>query len=211
MKTDGIILDIDGTLWNSTDIVAEAWNEAIRSFGISETRVDGARLRGLFGRTMDAIAADIFPEMEEGRRLEILDACTKAEEEALERDPCDIFYPGVIDTIHALKEKGQRLFIVSNCQQGYIELVMQKGGFAACIADHLCFGDTGKGKDENIRLLVAKNGLKTPFYVGDTQGDSDAAAAAGVPFVFASYGFGDVSAYNGRIGAFAELMNLVSF
>ena len=27
MKTDGIILDIDGTLWNSTPIVAEAWNE----------------------------------------------------------------------------------------------------------------------------------------------------------------------------------------
>ncbi len=26
MKTDGIILDIDGTLWNSTPIVAEAWN-----------------------------------------------------------------------------------------------------------------------------------------------------------------------------------------
>ena len=29
MKTDGIILDIDGTLWNSTPIVAEAWNEII--------------------------------------------------------------------------------------------------------------------------------------------------------------------------------------
>lgn len=29
MKTDGIILDIDGTLWDSTPIVAKAWNEVI--------------------------------------------------------------------------------------------------------------------------------------------------------------------------------------
>lgn len=208
MQTDGILLDIDGTLWNSTDMVAEAWNEVFRERGIADTRVDGARLRGLFGRTMDAIAADIFPDMEEGRRLKILNACTAAEDRALENDPCDIFYPGVIETIRDLSTGGQKLFIVSNCQQGYIELCMAKGGFGACIADHLCFGDTGDGKAENIRTLVSRNGLKMPVYVGDTQGDADAAAAAHVPFVFASYGFGNVSACDVRISSFPELKQI---
>ena len=27
---DGIIFDVDGTLWDSTDTVAESWNTAIR-------------------------------------------------------------------------------------------------------------------------------------------------------------------------------------
>ena len=37
MKTDGIILDIDGTLWNSTPIVAEAWNEIIENREAADT------------------------------------------------------------------------------------------------------------------------------------------------------------------------------
>ena len=30
MKTDGIILDVDGTLWDSTPIVAGAWTRAVQ-------------------------------------------------------------------------------------------------------------------------------------------------------------------------------------
>ena len=45
-------------------------------------------------------------------------------------------------------------------------------------------------KAENIRLVVARNGLQHPVYVGDTKGDEEAAHAAGVPFVHAAYGFG---------------------
>ena len=34
--------------------------------------------------------------------------------------------------------------------------------------------------------------MKSPVYVGDTMGDFLSCRKAGVPFVFASYGFGDV-------------------
>ena len=39
---------------------------------------------------------------------------------------------------------------------------------------------------------MKKNHLKDVFYVGDTQGDADACKEAGIDFVFASYGFGEV-------------------
>ena len=70
--------------------------------------------------------------------------------------------------------------------------MLKTTGLAPYIKDHLCFGETQTPKGDTIRTLVARNGLKAPVYVGDTQGDADACKAAGVPFIFAEYGFGDV-------------------
>ena len=70
---------------------------------------------------------------------------------------------------------------------------------------------SGKNKDENIRLICDRNGLKAPIYVGDTQGDYDACKKVGVPFVWVSYGFGktDDDEYFARIDDFAELKKLI--
>ena len=87
------------------------------------------------------------------------------------------------------------LYIVSNCQCGYIEQFLRKTQLEAYIKDIECFGNTGKNKGENIRLLVKRNSLKAPVYIGDTKGDCDASKEAGVPFIFASYGFGNVTEY----------------
>ena len=53
------------------------------------------------------------------------------------------------------------------------------------IKDHLCFGETLVPKGETILMLMERNGLKEPVYIGDTQGDADACAYAGIPFIFA--------------------------
>ena len=61
MKTDGIILDIDGTLWDSTPIVAKAWNEVIAQRKDVPVRLTAKQLTGLFGRTLEVIADMVFP------------------------------------------------------------------------------------------------------------------------------------------------------
>ena len=43
------------------------------------------------------------------------------------------------------------------------------------------------------------------LYLGDTQGDLDACREAGVPFLFAAYGFGSVDASIPRIEALDDL------
>lgn len=55
---------------------------------------------------------------------------------------------------------------------------------------------------------MERNGLRDVVYVGDTQGDADACRDAGVPFVFAEYGFGDVPDAKVRIKAFPELLTM---
>ena len=45
-------------------------------------------------------------------------------------------------------------------------------------------------------------------YIGDTQGDYEATLEAGVPFLWAAYGFGTPAGYDARIDQFSDLLNL---
>ncbi|MGX8704387.1 MAG: HAD hydrolase-like protein, partial [bacterium] len=98
------------------------------------------------------------------------------------------------------------IFIVSNCQAGYIEAMLEATGLGAFVTDHLCPGDTGKAKAANICQIIDKYSLTDAVYVGDTAGDAKAAAAAGIPFIFAAYGFGEVTAPAGSISAPLDLL-----
>lgn len=206
-KIDSIILDVDGTLWDSTGIVAGAWTRAVRDCGHSGILVTPGMLRGLFGLTMSTIAARLLPQLSEEEQGRVMDLCCIYEHQALEADECRICYPDVGSTIRQLA-RTMRLFIVSNCQSGYIELFLEKTGLGPYITDIECYGNTGKGKADNIRLVVERNRLKAPVYAGDTQGDCDAAAAAGVPFVYAKYGFGQVDRCDYEIDRFSDLLAL---
>ena len=50
--------------------------------------------------------------------------------------------------------------------------------------------------------------MKNPIYVGDTNGDIEGARIAGIPFVYASYGFGDVESFDYKIDDISELLNI---
>lgn len=207
IKTDGIILDIDGTLWNTTGVVAKAWNKAIADCGFDADEVNASGLQKEFGKPMNVIADDLWPALSQEQKDLLMKQCCVREQEALKENHEDISYPAVRDTIKALAQKF-RLYIVSNCQSGYIELTMEKNKIADFIKDHECYGDTGLGKADNLRLLVRRNGIKAPVYVGDTQGDADACREAGVKFVWAGYGFGSVQEFAAKVDRFDQLLDL---
>ena len=60
-------------------------------------------------------------------------------------------------------------------------------------------------KGQNISLLMERNGIKSAVYVGDTEGDEKAARFAGIPFIWASYGFGKAKKPDGVIDDICEL------
>lgn len=189
-----IIFDIDGTLWNSTEVVAKGWRRAVKETGYSKCEITGSILKKEFGLPMNIIADHVFSDLkDEDKKVELLKLCCKYEHELLEENTEDISYPGIVAEIKSLAKK-YRIFIVSNCQKGYIELVCGKLGIKDCIEDHLCFGDTGLTKGETMKKLMEKNGLseKETVYVGDTAGDKAATEFAGATFVYAAYGFGEL-------------------
>ena len=202
---DGIIFDVDGTLWDSTDVVAIAYNLILEKY--TDTRVDGARLKQLFGKPMDVIFQSLIPDATEEERKDIVEQCLIAEEEQIE-EKHPVPYDGVKEMLQILSEK-YPLFIVSNCQCGYIEQFLRLTVNEKYITDTLCFGQTGTSKGQTILKLMEKNNLKHPVYVGDTQGDADACKEAGIPFIFAEYGFGNVKESDGRIAMPMELIKLI--
>ena len=206
MKYDSIILDVDGTIWDTTPVVAKAWNKAIAELFPQVPPVTADILKGQFGKTMDVIGRNLFGILNDQDQTILLDRCCVEEQLALEQNEEDITYPGVVETIRVLAEKVP-LFIVSNCQAGYIELVIKKLGISDYISDFECFGNNGLTKDKNIKLVMERNGLKAPVYVGDTQGDLEACKLAGVPFIWAEYGFGKVCEKDiaGKVKRFSEL------
>lgn len=207
-----LIFDVDGTIWNSTEIVAGAWQRAVRETGYSNVVVTPERLQQEFGKPMDVIADNIFTDVpEQSKKAEILELCCKYEQHFLHEDPCHITYPGVVEGMRRLAEE-KKLYIVSNCQKGYIELVMEKTGLGDCITDYDCFGNTGTCKGETILTVMRRNGLKPEecAYIGDTAGDEEAAGLAGIPFIFATYGFGEAKKPDMVIHDFTELFQKIS-
>lgn len=204
---DGIIFDVDGTLWDSTETVAKSWNKAIAENSDLDIRVDRDSLKSLFGKTMDEIYESLFPSLSRKEQERLGDLCFEYENSLLESRP-GILYPGVQETLLKLSKK-YKLFIVSNCQCGYIELFLKASGLSTVIKDHLCFGQTRTPKGDTIRTLMERNGLKTPLYVGDTMGDCQACRKAGIPFIFADYGFGNVPEAGVKIGSICELPDIL--
>lgn len=208
MKTDSIILDVDGTLWDSTSVVAKAWTRAVREGGCTDMTVTADMLKQLFGKTMKVIADQLLPQTDEKTRYHIMDICCEYEEKGLEEDESDLCYPGVIRTVKDLSQKCA-VCIVSNCQSGYIELFLKKTGLAPYVRDFECYGNTGKNKAYNIRFVAERNHFAQPVYVGDTQGDFEASKEADVLFVFASYGFGNTEGADAVIRTFEELNDVL--
>lgn len=207
-KFDAIILDIDGTIWNTTQIVADAWNKAIKNLGFNQNQLTAKILQSEFGKTMDTIANDLWPSLTNKEKSSLLKECCNQEHIAILQNTKSISYPKVVETIKKLSST-INFYIVSNCQDGYIELTMQKTGLTPFIKDFECFGRTKKDKAENILLIKNRNNLKNPIYVGDTQGDCDACKKANVPFIFAAYGFGKANSYFAKINSFEELVNFI--
>ncbi|MDE6073581.1 MAG: hypothetical protein K2F80_03180, partial [Muribaculaceae bacterium] len=83
-------------------------------------------------------------------------------------------------------------------------------GLAPYFTDTLTNGETGLDKDENIRLVVKRNNLKSAAYVGDIQRDSDAAHAAGIDMIHVTYGFGSCNDAQLSFDSFTDLTDYLT-
>jgi phosphoglycolate phosphatase len=202
---DGIIFDLDGTLWDSREVVAKAYNHVIADTTDLDVRVTADQLKSLFGKPIDEIFDILFPMLNEKNKETLKINSFKYKHDLIENEPC-FLYEGMVDGIKTLA-KNYKLFIVSNCQAGYIEAFLKATNLGEYIADFTCPGDTGLLKGDNIKLIMKRNDLKSPIYVGDTQGDADACKIANIPIIYASYGFGTVKSPDYVISKFNELLD----
>lgn len=207
-KFDSIIFDLDGTLWDSTANVALAWQHALNQVDYLNEDMTVDRVRSITGMTYDAIFDKLFPTLDAGQRKEVQSLCAVSELEILHTKGGEL-YPQLEETLKYLGAN-YKLYIVSNCQRGYIEVFLDLNDMHPYFLAHQCFGTKGNPKADNIKDIVNDHDLKAPVYVGDTMGDYSSATKAGVPFIFASYGFGVVpDGMVATVDSFSELMELL--
>ena len=203
---DAVIFDVDGTLWDSRKEVADSWRLLLSVRGIPSDHITPERLKKEFGKPMQAIGDSLFPDIPENERRSLCSDLCVFEVEYLKTHFPNV-YDGVPELFQALTEKGFPLFIVSNCQAGYIEDLLETSGLTGFVTDHLCPDDTGYDKAGNIAEIIRRFPHSPPVYVGDTEADYMSAKAAGCAFIHAAYGFGEVPEAERAIRAPLELLD----
>ena len=201
---DGLLFDLDGTLWDSVDAICVSWNRALAELAPEYAgTVTRERLLPCMGLLLPDILDRLIPGLEADRAAPLLETLLEIENRYVAGHG-GVLYPRVPETLAELAGK-YPLFIVSNCQDGYIEAFFQAHGLGKYFTDYENPGRTGLDKAGNIALVVRRHGLKRPLYIGDTQGDYNAAVKADVPFLHAAYGFGSVDAPVPAVERFADI------
>lgn len=159
VKFDGIIFDLDGTLWNATEQIMNAWNVILSKHPeISRGKLEFSELRQCMGLVMYDIAAKLFPDETEDKRNSLMDEMCSYENEYLSIHGGTL-YPGLEDTLRELK-KSYRLFIVSNCQSGYIEAFLHAHNLSSYFEDTECWEEPGQLKVKATEYLLQEIILK---------------------------------------------------
>jgi haloacid dehalogenase superfamily, subfamily IA, variant 1 with third motif having Dx(3-4)D or Dx(3-4)E len=206
MNIDSIIFDLDGTLWNSIEGICEAWKPTLASYSNITKVITPEDMEGCMGLPINEIGKKLFPDLDENFQMKLMKEFCETEQVYL-GEHGGMLYPKLEETLKKLSQK-YKLFIVSNCQDGYIQCFFKAHDLKKYFSDFECWGVTGLSKGENNKIIIERNELKNPIYVGDTNGDAESAKVAEIPFVYARYGFGNVEKYEYVIDNFEELLNL---
>jgi len=162
------------------------------------------------GLLANDVLKDLFPGISDELINTVLKEILESESKSI-RKYGGILYKDVDPILKELKKK-YNLFIVSNCQDGYIEAFLDYFDFHYLFKDFESHGRTGKNKGENIKLVLERNQLlhRETVYVGDTETDYKSSKKNNLDFIFCEYGFGqiDINSTIKSIKQFNELLQL---
>lgn len=202
-----MIFDMDGTLWDATKGVTDAYNDylyRVKGWKDYLTQQDIINITGL---EIEEIADALFPVLRREERYNLVKQCMEYENEYLSKHG-GALYPKVAETLKKLSEE-HPLMIVTNADDGYVQAMFSAHPIGQYFIDFEMYGRTNLVKGKNIALVMERNHIKKAVYIGDTKKDLEACQLAQVPFIYASYGFGKVDQYDAKIDCFEDLLTCV--
>ena len=189
--TKAIVFDLDGTLLDTLADLAASTNYALRSCGMPEHSIDD--VRRFVGNGVRMLMTRAVPDGESNPRFD--EAFSVFRQHYMQHcldTTCP--YPGIMDALAKLKEKGMMLAIVSNKMQAATEELRQH--FFSQYID-VAIGESAAIRkkpapdtvNEALRLLGISH--EEAIYVGDSDVDIDTARAAMMPCASVLWGFRD--------------------
>jgi phosphoglycolate phosphatase len=185
-----IVFDFDGTLVNSATDIELSLNYALKQFGLPEHGAEA--VRGMVGDGATSLIERALPrDLAEDTRKQVLSVFRVHYHES--DHATSLPYPGVMELLHALMERGIGLAIVSNKPDNVLQRVCPKA--LPGIPFGLVAGERADipRKPAPTGVLLALKALGAEpheaIYVGDTAVDIQVAKAAAVKGVGVAWGF----------------------
>ena len=185
-----VVFDLDGTLVDSASDIAEAVNRTLADWSLP--RVEESVIRGWIGDGARALVASAFAHAGKAIDLDkVMPGFMVHYADCLLLYPT--VYPGVIETLQALRERKVAVAICTNKPQRFVRPLLDAlrlGEYFECIVG----GDTlPERKPSAVPLLhvVDHFGLQPSqcLMVGDSATDLLTAQAADVPMALVTYGY----------------------
>lgn len=195
--------DLDGTLIDSFRDLGEAVNHALELGGFERVSVEGSKdLIGGGAKIMLSQAVDAQLGKEGGLPADEFKVLYKkmlsfySENNAVHTKP----YPHAREMVDELKARGLKVIVVTNKFEEFARSILTQIDFITPFESVIGGNSLGKGPDGQFLakphpepILKAREicGGGSFAFVGDSTYDVNAAKAAGVPVVAASYGYCD--------------------
>ena len=210
MNIDSLLLDIDGTLWDTSSLSVQAYSLAIHQYSDFRIHITQEMIKREYGKPLPAIADDLFPSLPSSKRIELIQRCDEVNNRFIQNSKEDFLYPGVHETIAALSSE-LPLFIISNCYEDYAVLFIEKNGLSPFIKDYACINHIARDKASNIKYIIETYHLKNPIYIGDIEADRIAAEQGGAGFMHAAYGYGSVTKSVPELRSFSDILSFFPY
>lgn len=201
-----IFFDLDGTLWDALLQITDSWNMTMIKNNY-RYRFDVQIIKSYMGLTPEETCKLAFNDISLKEGLKIFKFLVEDEIVFLSKNPGKTY--DYEDEVLENLSKKYDLFVVSNSDKGYVENYLSTCNKTKYFKGHICAGDTGLAKWQNIILLKEKEHIDKVIYVGDTLKDKNESEKANATFIHAKYGFGKIDDDCHEINGLQELPKLV--
>jgi len=191
MRYQAVIFDLDGTLLDTIDDIADALNQVLAKNHFPVHSVE--RFKQMVGLGLEQLVFDVLPETQRDQATFKRVSAEANEAYAAHWNIKTKPYPGVVDMLRQLKAQGVKIAVLSNKPQRFTQMCVQ------ALLPHELF-DGVMGAQDNVPKKPAPDGALNIarqlgilsdkiLYVGDSGTDMKTAKAAGMFAVGASWGF----------------------
>ncbi|MBC9073597.1 phosphoglycolate phosphatase [Thauera sp. CAU 1555] len=191
---EAVLFDLDGTLLDTIADLAEGANRMLAELGRPLRTLD--EVHSFVGKGIPNLVRRCLTENTQATEAEIDAALPVFRRHYAEvNGRATRIYPGVLETLAALREQGRRLAVVTNKAEAFTLPLLERMGIAGHF-DAVVSGDTLPVKKPDpavlfhaCRLLGVDAGRTV--MIGDSANDALAARGAGMPVLLVTYGYSE--------------------
>ena len=193
MNYSAFIFDLDGTLLDTLQDLANSVNYALRAHCMPEHPIDD--IRRFVGNGVRLLMERAVPD---GSHNPLFDACFATFRQHYMEHSLDTTrpYDGIMEMLQALRARGYRTAVVSNkfyaatqelCKHFFADSI------EVAIGEHEAEGIRKKPAPDTVNEALRQLGVSREHavYVGDSDVDVATAAASGMPCISVLWGFRD--------------------